>query len=58
MMKGLAQLSGGRLRCKFLGCVGRDETGREYRARLAATGVEPLLLVRAGPRPCALDPIP
>lgn len=31
----------------FLGMVGKDATGAEYRKGLAAQGVKPLLLVRA-----------
>lgn len=45
MLKGLANLSGGRVRCRFTGMVGSDGTARAYRQMLEQQGVQPLLLV-------------
>ncbi|EFJ42029.1 hypothetical protein VOLCADRAFT_119562 [Volvox carteri f. nagariensis] len=46
VVKGIANISGasGAVQCRFVGMVGRDETGAEYRRKLTAQGVEPLLL--------------
>jgi sugar/nucleoside kinase (ribokinase family) len=43
--KGVAAIAGPGARCRFLGCVASDATGSEYKSKMAATGVEPLLLV-------------
>lgn len=45
-MKGLANLSAGRVRCKFMGMVGTDAVAAEYQQKLQQQGVQPLLLVR------------
>jgi sugar/nucleoside kinase (ribokinase family) len=45
VLKGLANLSGGRLRCCFNGMVGCDATAAAYRQMLQQQGVEPCLLV-------------
>ena len=57
MMKGLATISAGSLRCKFVGLVGADPTGAEYRTKLAAQGVEPLLMV-SPPTPAVPNCLP
>ena len=47
VIKGLANLSppSGSLTAKFLGMVGRDATGQQYKQGLEQQGVVPLLLV-------------
>ena len=45
VIKGLANLAPHRITATFLGMVGRDATGREYRQRLEEQGVVPVLLV-------------
>lgn len=45
VMKGIANITSGSAHCRFVGMVGRDATGSEYRDKLAAQGVEPVLLV-------------
>ena len=45
VIKGLANLAPHRVTATFLGMVGRDATGREYRQRLEEQGVVPVLLV-------------
>jgi sugar/nucleoside kinase (ribokinase family) len=42
--KGLAMLSDGALRVRFVGMIGADASGAEYREKLAAEDVEPMLL--------------
>lgn len=44
-MKGVANLSAGRLCCKFMGMVGTDPTAAAYRRMLEQQGVQPVLLV-------------
>lgn len=46
VLKGLAGVSGGRLRCQLVGMVGADATGARYMQQLQAHGVEAALLVR------------
>ena len=57
-MRGLANLSPGKgtVTAKFLGMVGRDPTGREYKQKLEQQGVEPLLLeaTSSSPSACSL----
>ncbi len=48
VVKGICNIAGSGARCRFVGMIGADETGGEYRRKLAAQGVEPLLLVRRG----------
>ncbi len=48
VLKGIANLTSGSAHCRFVGMVGRDATGTEYRDKLAAQGVEPVLLVGGG----------
>ena len=45
VMKGVANLSGGRVRCKFMGMVGTDSTAEAYRHKMQQQGVQPVLLV-------------
>ena len=54
-MKGLANLLSTQPpdSVKFLSMVGRDASAAEYRRKLAAQQVEPLLLVSAAQRPTA-----
>jgi sugar/nucleoside kinase (ribokinase family) len=44
-MKGVANLSAGRVSCKFMGMVGSDPTAAAYRRMLEQQGVQPVLLV-------------
>ncbi|KXZ43676.1 hypothetical protein GPECTOR_83g288 [Gonium pectorale] len=44
VMKGIANIAGGAAQCRFVGMIARDATGEDYRAKLAAQGVAPLLL--------------
>lgn len=46
VLKGLAGISGGTLRCEMVGVVGADEAGAFYTTELTAHGVTPRLLVR------------
>jgi len=48
-MKGLANISGGGVTCRFMGMVGSDATAAEYRSQLAEQGVQPVLLVGSPP---------
>ena len=48
VVKGLANIMGKDVACTFVGMVGQDETGRQYKAGLAAQGVQPMLLVGVG----------
>ena len=57
-MRGLANLSPGEgsnglVTAKFLGMVGRDQTGKEYRQKLEQQGVKPLLLEALSDAPSA-----
>lgn len=45
VLKGLANLSAGRVRCRFVGMVGTDTAAAEYEEMLRQQGVEPMLLV-------------
>lgn len=45
MMKGVANLSAGRVCCKFMGMVGTDATAEAYRRKMEQQGVQPVLLV-------------
>mgnify|MGYP001807425841 CR=1 FL=1 len=45
VMKGLANLSGGRVCCKFMGMVGTDSTAEAYKHKMEQQGVQPVLLV-------------
>lgn len=48
VMKGIANIAGTNgARCRFVGMIGTDATGAEYRRKLTSQGVEPLLLVSA-----------
>lgn len=51
-MKGVANLSAGRVACRFMGMVGRDSTAEAYRHMLQQQGVQPVLLVSALVRFC------
>ncbi|GFR51925.1 hypothetical protein Agub_g14410, partial [Astrephomene gubernaculifera] len=42
-----------RVECRFVGMIGRDDTGAEYRRKLAAQGVTPLLLESRSGAPSA-----
>ncbi|GLI71363.1 hypothetical protein VaNZ11_016552 [Volvox africanus] len=58
VVKGIANIAGGNggiaaAQCRFVGMIGSDETGREYRHKLAAQGVEPLLLESESGAPSA-----
>ncbi|KAG2441983.1 hypothetical protein HYH02_009776 [Chlamydomonas schloesseri] len=53
VVKGVAQIAGGGAACRFVGMVGADATGAEYRAKLAATGVAPVLLESGSGAPSA-----
>lgn len=46
--KGLAGLSAGRRPVAFVGMLGRDAAGMEYRKKLAAQGVDTRLLLESG----------
>jgi hypothetical protein len=46
VMKGVANLSAGRVCCKFVGMVGTDATAEAYRRKMEQQGVQPVLLVR------------
>eukprot|EP00877_Chromochloris_zofingiensis_P007935 jgi/Chrzof1/3395/Cz12g23240.t1 len=45
VLKGLANISHGAVQCKFMGMIGRDGMGQDYKHKLAAQNVDPLLLV-------------
>jgi hypothetical protein len=45
-MKGVANLSAGRVCCKFMGMVGTEATAEAYRRKMEQQGVQPVLLVR------------
>jgi hypothetical protein len=45
VLKGLANLSAGRLECSFMGMVGKDATAAEYTSKLQQQGVTPRLVV-------------
>lgn len=45
VLKGLAGVSGGQLRCEMVGMVGADEAGESYTRELRSHGVEPRLAV-------------
>ena len=49
VIKALANLTNGRidLDASFLGMIGKDETGQDYKRRLQEQGVDPQLLVRS-----------
>ena len=47
VIRGLANLSAGSMRCQFAGMVGRDHTAQEYAKMLQQQGVEPILVVRS-----------
>ncbi|GLC40082.1 hypothetical protein PLESTB_000627100 [Pleodorina starrii] len=53
VVKGIANIAGGGARCRFVGMIGSDDTGAEYRRKLAAQGVEPLLLESTSGAPSA-----
>ncbi|KAF5842805.1 carbohydrate kinase-like protein [Dunaliella salina] len=53
VMKGVANISQGQLLCKFAGMIGDDETGQQYKSKLASEHVEPLLLVSSSGAPSA-----
>jgi sugar/nucleoside kinase (ribokinase family) len=48
VMKGVANLSAGRVCCKFMGMVGTDSTAQAYKQMLQQQGVQPVLLVSGG----------
>lgn len=45
VMKGLANISGGRVHCKFMGMVGTDAVAQDYMQKLKEQNVQPVLLV-------------
>lgn len=53
MVKGVANIAGGHASCRFVGMVGADATGAEYRAKLSAQGVAPVLLESGSGAPSA-----
>mmetsp|Transcript_21380 Transcript_21380/g.46797 ORF Transcript_21380/g.46797 Transcript_21380/m.46797 type:complete len:380 (+) Transcript_21380:82-1221(+) len=56
VMKGMANLGQGTLEAKFVGMIGKDATGEDYRHGLQAQGVRPLLLETdsGAPSACAV----
>ncbi|PNW80841.1 hypothetical protein CHLRE_07g331800v5 [Chlamydomonas reinhardtii] len=53
VVKGVANIAGGHASCRFVGMVGADATGAEYRAKLSAQGVAPVLLESGSGAPSA-----
>ncbi|KAG2496791.1 hypothetical protein HYH03_005199 [Edaphochlamys debaryana] len=53
VVKGIAQIAGADARCSFVGMVAKDETGAEYRRKVSACGVQPLLLESSSGAPSA-----
>jgi sugar/nucleoside kinase (ribokinase family) len=45
VMKGLANISAGRVHCKFMGMVGTDAVAQDYMQKLKQQNVQPVLLV-------------
>ncbi|KAG2440728.1 hypothetical protein HXX76_003585 [Chlamydomonas incerta] len=56
VVKGVANIAGANASCRFVGMVGADATGAEYRAKLSAQGVAPVLLESdsGAPSACAV----